>query len=1329
MKNILAKRNFTRITALLLVVAVIFGTMFSLPVSAASGDKVTITFDYCYDSTGNTIKFQQTTVSDGYTVGTPGEELCKIFADGKEAYCIEPGHTLYSGNTLTEDGSTVWKNLGSAKQKAINLALLYGKPGSGKSLSGTEDQKWVATQLIVWEFVSGCRNTADGYKCTNTKFIDGICAGGANPGVKSVYNAISKSLANYSTVPSFASAIASKAETYEMKYSDGKYTLTLTDSNSILSDFSFKTTSGISVLKSGNKLTLTSTSPVNDAVTFNSAKSMPSVGNTTLVPYGDASLQDVITGVENDADPIRAYFKVKTSSGNLKLVKTSEDGNVANIEFTVNGDGYSKTAKTNSKGEFELADLVPGNYIVTEVTDSKYETQKSQTVKVESGKTATVTFENVLKKGSLEVVKTSEDNFNECVKFHLYGTSLSGANVDLYATTNADGVATFTNVLVSGDKLYTLEEVDTADRYVVPKKQTAPIEWNKVTQRSFENVLKKWNLTVTKVNSETKTAQGDASLAGAIYGIYDNGEVVDKYTTDKNGSFTTSYYVCGDNWTLKEIKPSKGYLLDETEYHIGAEAKKYTIENNSISMGVTEDILKGKIAIIKHTDDGSTKIETPEKGAEFQVYLKSSGSYAKATESERDTLVCDEYGFAETKDLPYGTYTVHQTKGWNGTEFISDFDVFISENNKTYKYLINNASLESYVKIVKVDSETGKQIPYAGAGFQIYDPDGNKVTMKYTYPTVTEIETFYTNSEGYLITPETLPYGKGYSVVEVQAPYGYILDSTPVYFDITAENTSEENGVTIVKAEKKNTPQKGTITVEKTGEIFSNVTAVGGGYTDENGNDVALPTIYQPEYSVSGLSGAVFEIYADENITTPDGTVRYTKDTLVDAITTGEKGTATSKQIYLGKYRVVEKTAPNGFVLNRTVNHIALTYAGQNEKVTNTSTSFTNDRQKVEINLTKVFEQNEKFNIGSNDEILNVSFGLYADEDLKAANGSVIPKDGLLEIITCDEKGKATFTTDLPIGSYYVKEISTDNHYILSEKKYPVVFEYAGQDTATVHISVNDGEPIENEIIYGTIKGLKIDRETGENIAGALFGMFKAEEKELSEKTAILTAESNEEGIFTFENVPYGEYIVCELKPAEGYLPNEENYTVTISENKEIIEITVENDKIPELGTTATIDGKKEFTVNGDITIDDVVSYKHLIPGKKYIIKGILMDKRTGKAFLVDGKEVCSEITFTPETADGEVTISFTFDGSVITKDTEIVAFETLYRDGKEIAVHDDIDDKDQTVTIHPQSEPEKPQTGDNSNLGFYIGLASVAVGGLIAFLIIKFKKKDEDDE
>ena len=1236
MTNLIKNKKFTRIMAILLVVLIAFSTMFTLPVSAASGDKVTITFDYCYDSTGNTIKFQQTTVSDGYTVGTPGEELCKIFADGKEAYCIEPGHSLFSGNSLTENGSTVWKNLGTAKQKAINLALLYGKPGSGKNLSGTEDQKWIATQLIVWEFVSGCRSTNDGYKCTNTKYIDGICAGGANPGVKSVYNAISKSLANYSTVPSFASAIASKAETYEMKYSDGKYSVTLTDSNKILDEFTFKTTNGITATKSGNKLTLTSTSAVNDALTFNSAKSMPDVGKTVLVPYGDASLQDVITGVENDADPIRAYLKVKTSSGNLKLVKTSEDGNVANIEFIVKGENFNKTVKTNSKGEFKLTDLVPGTYTVTENTEGKYAKQNSKTVKVESGKTATV---------------------------------------------------------------------------------------------SFANILQKWSLTVTKTDAETKTAQGNATLAGAVYGIYNNGKLVDKYTTDKNGSFTTSYYVCGDNWILKEIEPSEGYLLDETEYHIGAEAKNYTVENNSISMSVTEDITKGKISIIKHTDDGSTKIETPEKGAEFQVYLKSSGSYSKAKETERDTLLCDEYGFAETKDLPYGTYTVHQTKGWDGTEFIKDFDVFINENGKTYKYLINNAGLESYVKIVKVDSETGKQIPYAGAGFQIYNPKGELVTMKYTYPTVTKIDTFYTNEEGCLITPETLPYGKGYSIVEVQALYGYILDSTPVYFDITAENTSEENGVTIVKTEKKNTPQKGTITVEKTGEIFSNVTAIGGGYTDENGNDIALPTIYQPEYSVSGLSGAVFEIYADEDITTPDGTVRVKKDTLVATLKTNEKGTATSNELYLGKYRVVETVAPNGTVLNKTVNHIELTYAGQNEKVTNTSTSFVNERQKVEIDLLKILEQDETFGIGNGNEIKSVSFGLYADEDIKASNGTVIPKDGLVEIITCDENGKATFATDLPFGGYYVKEIKTDIHYILSDEKYPVVFEYVGQNIATVNITVNNGEPIRNELAYGTIKGLKIDRETGENISGALFGLFSTDETEFTEENSILTAKSDENGVFEFFNIPYGQYIVCELRPAEGYLPNAETYPVTVSKNDEVIEITVENDKIPKLKTTATIDGEKEVTAGETVTIDDVVSFRHLVPNKEYTLKGVLMDKKTGKPFVVDDEEITSEVTFTPETSNGEVTVSFTFDGSAVTKETDIVVFESLYSEDVEIATHTDIEDENQTVKIHPQPEPEKPQTGDNSNIGFWIGLGAVALGGLVSVVIIKIKKKDEDDE
>ena len=310
-------------------------------------------------------------------------------------------------------------------------------------------------------------------------------------------------------------------------------------------------------------------------------------------------------------------------------------------------------------------------------------------------------------------------------------------------------------------------------------------------------------MTVTKSDAENGTAQGDASLAGAVYGIYKGETLVDSYTTDKNGQFVSKEYICDDDWTVREITPSEGYLLDNTVYKVGAEPELYTVEHNQTANDVTEQVINGNIAIIKHTDDGETQIETPESGAEFEVYLKASGSYENAKASERDYLTCDENGFAETKDLPYGIYTVHQVSGWEGSEKMSDFDVFISQDGATYRYIINNAPFNSFIKIVKQDAETGKNIPYAGAAFKIYDPEGNPVTMTFTYPTPTTIDVFYTNAEGSLVTPEKLPYGKGYSIVEVQAPYGYVLDETPVYFDVTEDNSTEESGVTVVKVDNE----------------------------------------------------------------------------------------------------------------------------------------------------------------------------------------------------------------------------------------------------------------------------------------------------------------------------------------------------------------------------------------------------------------------------------------------------------------------------------------------------------------------------------------------
>ncbi len=471
------------------------------------------------------------------------------------------------------------------------------------------------------------------------------------------------------------------------------------------------------------------------------------------------------------------------------------------------------------------------------------------------------------------------------------------------------------------------------------------------------------------------TAQGDASLAGAVYGIYKGEELIDTYTTDKNGQFTTKYYVCGNDWTVREISPSEGYLLDRTIHRVGAEPELYTVEFNSTANDVTEQVIKGNIAIIKHTDNGETQIETPETGATFEVFRKAAGSFDAAKETERDILTCDENGFAQTKDMPYGIYTVRQTSGWEGRELMKPFDVFISKDGQTYRYLINNANFESYIKVVKKDAETGNTIPYAGAGFQIYDPNGNLVTMTFTYPEVTTIDTFYTTADGELITPQTLEYGKGYSLVEVQAPYGYVLNSEPVYFDVMQENSEIDSGITVIEVVRSNMAQKGTITVSKSGEVFSSVNEAGG--------------LYQPVYAVRGLEGAVYEIIAAEDIYTLDGTLRASKGEVVDTVTTGADGTAVSKELYLGKYEVKEITAPFGMVLNEETHAVELVYAGQNVAVTETAASFYNERQRVEIDLIKRLMTDEAYGIGKNGEIFDVTFGLYAEKELTAADGTV----------------------------------------------------------------------------------------------------------------------------------------------------------------------------------------------------------------------------------------------------------------------------------------------------------------------------------------------------
>lgn len=873
----------------------------------------------------------------------------------------------------------------------------------------------------------------------------------------------------------------------------------------------------------------------------------------------------------------------KLKKGRVEILKSDyESGkDLRGAEFTVydyDGEEVAVIGPTDSKGYAKSGEITYGSYIVKETkVPVNYQPDGDAEWHItidDNSPLITLDIANLRQYGSVKVVKTAEDGLVDGLKFQLTGTSVYGEEVNMTATTNEAGVAVFERVPIGID--YTLSEVSTPNRYVIPEAQNITVEWNKVTERQFHNVLKKWRADIFKVDANLRwgdgglesvsvmslkatvnsdesverlgfpygKSQGDASLAGAVYGVYRYDELVDTYTTDKNGYILTDYYVCGEGWNIREITPSEGYLLDESVYWLDVEPGQYTVEKNTEELDVYEEIIYGGFHLIKHKDNGDTQIETEEIGAEFEVYLKFAGSYENAKETERGYLITDEWGYAEIDYLPYGIYTVKQVKGSEGVDLMKPFDVFISEPWRYQQFIINNAPFTSYVKVQKTDAESGLAIPYAGAAFQIYNPDGTKVSMQYTYPELTVIDTFYTNEDGYLITPETLGYGKDYYLVEVKAPYGYVLNSDPVYFDVAADNATDEGGITVVNVTRSNMPQKGVIHITKTGEVFQSVVING--------------QMHKPVYEVKNLSGAVFEIRAAEDIYTLDGVMHYAKGELVDTITTGSDGIATSKELYLGKYDIQEITAPHSMVLNGKIQNVELVYAGQEIFITETSGNLYNERQKVKVSLEKALEQNELFGIGMNAELKNITFGLYAQTDIVAADGTMIPEGGLIEIIIFDENGKAVISTDLPLGSYYVQERSTDDHYILRDEKYGFEFTYGDQTVEVTHLAVNNGAAIENELKYGSVSGLKVD-EDGRVIKGAVFGLFSNDENEYSCENAYMVTESAEDGTFKFENIPYGAWVVREIQPAVGFVLNEKAYQITIKEDGDVVEIKLEN--------------------------------------------------------------------------------------------------------------------------------------------------------------------------
>ena len=714
--------------------------------------------------------------------------------DGPACYCIEPGVPRNLYRSYESYGEDYWDTFpaeynrtidGRTMKTLLGRIMQYGYQGNlsldWRSQNEADADKlahMMATQVLVWETVVGERDadfnhvdpgSADAVKsvyCTSHPLYSRFSA---------YYDSIEASVKKHTVVPSFMDRSEEAAQTVELSWDGGRYTATLTDTNGVLGEYAFSSAqSDMTFAVDGNDLTISAETASADGVTITAVRNNTRQGVLVWSDghYGpDGTMQDVVTFRDTVSDPMYAYLHLKVGYGSVKIIKTSEDGEVSGISFTVSGNGTEQTVTTNADGEMQLDDLRPGAYTVTEQSSDRYEPQEVRQVTLLSGQVATVAFHNRLKRGSLEVVKTAEDGLNEGVKFHLTGTSLAGLSVDEYAVTGSNGKAVFSNVLIGTD--YILSEVDTGIRYVVPEDQTTAVEWNTVTQAEVRNVLKKWSATVTKWDAETGLPQGDATLAGAVYGVYRGEELVDTYTTDESGQFTTTDYVCGNDWTIRELSPSEGYLLDDTVYPVGAEPQHYTEEYNPIALDVTEQVIRGGVTLTKVDKDyPENKLE----GAVFEVYRDSNRNQELDAEDEllgtMEELGGGEYALT---GLCYGGYFAKEAQAPEG--FYLDENAYyfaittdgetVTVENEAGKGFVNAAQVGS-LRIVKTSSD-GK---LEGFSFRVTGANGYD-------------QVFQTDAEGFILV-EGLRIGD-YTVSEVRdsSSDGYLLpaDKTASVFE------------------------------------------------------------------------------------------------------------------------------------------------------------------------------------------------------------------------------------------------------------------------------------------------------------------------------------------------------------------------------------------------------------------------------------------------------------------------------------------------------------------------------------------------------------------
>ena len=901
---------------------------------------------------------------------------------------------------------------------------------------------------------------------------------------------------------------------------------------------------------------------------------------------------EVLTGATVTEDGVTFAYEKRKLKGAVYSVYAGADIKAADGTLIYKKGALVKdNLVTGDDGSVTLKDLYLGTYTVTETKapDNYVCKGESKTVElVYAGQTVEVqtvsaTFLNERQKAAVRVEKQDEETKNP-LSGGIYGlyaaedikvdgkTVVPKGTLIEKATTGADGKASYKAELPINYS-YSIREIQAPELYLRNSEDTYTFTFkftnDKEEKVNFSHTFtnKRVNATIDLVKEDSETgnsAQGDAVFEGAIYGLYAREDInhpdgrsgvlykkdeqVATLTTDKEGKASVSNLYLG-KYYLKEITPPVGYLLDEEEHDVNCNYEGdqvETVKRNTVSK---EDVIKQPFQLIKAADNDKTDADLL-KGAGFSAYLISSltvkddGSYdftnatpIVLTEDGKTEMFTDERGYACSIPIPYGRYIVRETTTPHNFMPVDDFIVTVTENSSTpqvWRVLLDD-EFKAKLKIVKQDDETKQLVLLANTEFKVYDLDAKKyVEQVTTYPNTVVHKSYFTDENGYLILPESLKCGN-YRIEEVRAPDGYTQNTQYVEIKVdknTAYQMDSVSGDAIITVTYENHPVKGKLVIHKSGETLKSFK-----------KDFV--------YEEASLEGAEFEIYAAEDIFTPDHQVDeqgnrhviYAKDTLVKTVTTNKNGEAVIKDLPLGKYRVKETKAPAGFVLNPDSQEVAFIYKDQNTPEIEEKLEFSNERQKVELSV-------EKRDAETGKALKGATFGLYNKEAISSGDKVIVKADTLLQEITSNEKGKAAFTLDLPLGRYYVKELQAPAGYVSSDEILEFDATYQGQDVKTIKLkSVKKNQPT-------TVEVTKADITTGTELDGASMSVLDKDGNVIDSWTSV------KDSPHVIKRLQVGKtYILREELAPYGYL-RATDVEFTISDTAEVQKVKME-DEVP----------------------------------------------------------------------------------------------------------------------------------------------------------------------